>query len=279
MAKQHSRQASGQDAEIQAILQNPKLRDNPLMPLLRRLYDESQLHKRQLQKLMRIADAFDGFTFEENAELREQFDKQQWRQQKIARISDMYQKNMVDLNERLEYHAQHDLLTGLPNRRYVIDRLKELQALYKRKQVKFCLALIDIDHFKVINDEFGHELGDKVLKNVADILKSGVRISDVCSRWGGEEFLLIVPELSVDETQQLIERILRKVRETKWQQHLPMKPGHSKVVGKITFSAGLTAFQGDENFDETIKRADHALYQAKRSGRNRVLIARSQRRR
>ena len=243
------------------------------MPILRRLYDESQLHKRQLQKLMRIADAFDGFTFEENADLREQFDKQRRRQQKIARISDLYQKNMVDLNEQLEYHAQHDLLTGLPNRRYAIDRLKELQALHKRKQVKFCLALIDIDHFKVVNDEFGHELGDKVLKNVAGILKNGVRISDVCSRWGGEEFLLIVPDLGVDGAQQLIERILRKVRETQWQQHLPMKPGHSKVLGEITFSAGLTEFQTDENFDETIKRADHALYQAKQSGRNRVIIA------
>lgn len=273
MANQNEKSEVEQDPEIEKILLDPKLRDNPLVPVLKRLYDESQDHKRQLQKLMRIADAFDGLSYDKNVELQEQFGKQLRRLQKIARISDLYQQNMVDVNEQLEYHAQHDLLTELPNRRFAIDRLKELQALYKRKQVQFCLALIDIDHFKAINDIYGHELGDKVLKKFASILKTGVRISDVCSRWGGEEFLLIVPELNVTEAKILIERILQKVVETDWPHFLPNKPTQTKVIDTITFSAGLTAFRANENFDETIKRADDALYEAKQSGRNRVTVA------
>ncbi|AFJ01503.1 diguanylate cyclase (GGDEF) domain-containing protein [Methylophaga frappieri] len=262
-----------QDPEIERILQDPKLNDNPLMPVVKRLYDETQEHKRQLQKLMRISDAFDGLTFQENSELREQFGKQLRRLQKIARISDMYQKNMVDMNEQLEYHAQHDLLTDLPNRRFAINRLKELEAIYQRKQTPFCLALIDIDHFKAINDKFGHELGDMVLKVVAKVLKKGARKTDVCSRWGGEEFLLIVPDLALESAEQMVERILHEVRAIPWQTHLPGNNLDFTVINEITFSAGMTVFQTNESFDETIKRADDALYQAKQAGRNCIRIA------
>lgn len=259
--------------EIEKLLQDPELSNNPLMPILRKLYDETQEHKQQLQKLMRISDAFDGLTFNENSELREQFGKQLRRLQKIARISDMYQQHMVELNQQLEYYAQHDLLTDLPNRRYAIDRLKELEAMHKRMKTPFCVALLDIDHFKVINDKFGHEFGDKVLKIVANELKNAVRITDVCSRWGGEEFLLIVSGLSLDASQQMIERILDKIRLVNWQQYIQASIDVPQLFGEITFSAGLTTFQTGENFDETIKRADSALYDAKHSGRNCLKIA------
>ncbi|WP_052093838.1 biofilm regulation diguanylate cyclase SiaD [Methylophaga thiooxydans] len=274
MKKTFSR-APLQDQEIETLLQDPELSNNPLLPILRKLYEETQEHKQQLQKLMRISDAFDGRIFEESNEAREQFDKQSRRLQKIARISDMYQQNMVDVNEKLEYYAQHDVLTELPNRRYAIDRLKEFEAMHKRKQVPFCIALLDIDHFKVINDKFGHEFGDKVLKIVASELKNIVRITDVCSRWGGEEFLLIVPDLNIDASKQMIERILEKIRRVDWKQYLEVSSNAPQLLGELTLSAGLTTFQAGESFDETIKRADKALYLAKYSGRNRIEIDRS----
>jgi diguanylate cyclase (GGDEF)-like protein len=157
--------------------------------------------------------------------------------------------------------ATHDDLTGLVNRRYMLARLTQEQRRFKRNQHVFSVALLDLDHFKLINDARGHEGGDEVLCAFARAVSSTLRDSDLVARWGGEEFLLLLPDTTVAQARATIERLQRAVRE------IPALNGES-----LTFSAGATEYRTDEELTATVARADHAMYAAKAVGRDRMII-------
>ncbi len=164
--------------------------------------------------------------------------------------------------EKLLEEAMKDPLTGLYNRRYFFAYLEE--KLKERESMKFPLSLVivDIDHFKMINDTYGHLVGDQVLKELAIILKKNVRLSDCVARYGGEEFVIVMPFAALSDACRKVERIRKAVEEHRFCGDLKLK---------VTISAGVTEYEDGMSIEEFIDRADQNLYEAKRTGRNRVI--------
>lgn len=159
----------------------------------------------------------------------------------------------------VERLAVSDELTGLPNRRSVRGLLERSIALSDRGVAPFCVAVLDIDHFKAVNDELGHAAGDEVLRNVARLGRAELRTTDALGRWGGEEFLIVMPG-GPEALSAALARLREAVR-------AGAHPGRA-----ITLSAGIAAHRGGEDADALLARADGALYAAKRAGRDRVQL-------
>ncbi len=161
--------------------------------------------------------------------------------------------------------ALTDPLTGLPNRAALSERLEQEVARRHRDGGDLLLAVLDIDHFKRINDDFGHLAGDKVLKIIAGELRKRLRQADFIARFGGEEFVVLLPATSLEAGRQLLERLRAAIAAC---------PFHFKGEPlSITCSAGITAFEGNEAGEAVFERADQALYRAKRAGRDRLEVA------
>ncbi|MES1170738.1 MAG: GGDEF domain-containing protein [Actinomycetota bacterium] len=158
--------------------------------------------------------------------------------------------------ERAESLANTDQLTGLANRRPVLRRLEELSA-----SVPYVVGIGDLDHFKQVNDTFGHDCGDLVLAAVGERLKGGLRAGDSVGRWGGEEFIFVMEQSALDDAVAAMERLIMELASP-----IPCK-GHSH---EVTMSVGLTDVQPDRMVNRALQRADLALYEAKESGRNTV---------
>ena len=166
--------------------------------------------------------------------------------------------------KELETLSSEDSLTGLQNRRMIFERIRHEIERVRRYKAELSLIFCDLDYFKEINDTYGHKAGDEVLKTVADILKREVRTSDVVGRYGGDEFLIVLPQTSLKGAQELAERIRIAVQDTKFEM-----PG-SKSAG-TTMSIGVAFYDGTESdVDALLNRIDTALYVSKRSGKNQV---------
>jgi len=168
-------------------------------------------------------------------------------------------------NLKLERLADHDALTSIPNRRNFTHNLQQYISLNKRMQSSLSLAFIDIDDFKKVNDNFGHTIGDEVLKEVAHTIESYTRESDLCARWGGEEFVIAFMNTNTNDAEKIIEKIRNILLN-----NLRLK----NLIGKsITISTGLTKYSDSDTIDSIISRADDAMYQAKQSGKNCIKIS------
>ncbi|MBC8212513.1 MAG: GGDEF domain-containing protein [Gammaproteobacteria bacterium] len=164
--------------------------------------------------------------------------------------------------------ATIDALTGLNNRRGFDTTLQSYLDSYRASSSKFCLLLIDIDHFKLINDTYGHLVGDKVLVGLAKVLFKQIRKSDYLARFGGEEFAIILPDTPLDEAFVQAENIRKSIEKLRIKH---IKTGQQ--IGQITISIGLARYLADDGALEIIERCDNALYKAKSSGRNKVSLA------
>lgn len=169
-------------------------------------------------------------------------------------------QELIAANAKLTKLAFTDQLTGAFNRRHFEEVAAVEFARAKRYQQPVSLLIIDIDHFKTVNDNYGHNIGDKVLIELVELIQNNIRMSDVLVRWGGEEFLIMAPGLSAEEAFQFAEKI-RLVAEN--QCFLDART--------LTLSIGVAELDRDEELDHWIKRADKALYKAKESGRNKVV--------
>jgi diguanylate cyclase (GGDEF)-like protein len=170
--------------------------------------------------------------------------------------------NIIKLKNMAEKKAVTDKLTGLFNRS-IIDTLIQVEIeRAKRNNRPISILLFDIDHFKKINDTYGHDKGDYALKTIAEIVRRTLRKSDYIIRWGGEEFLVILPETDLDGAIKVAEKIRSNIENYNF-----------KDIGKVTVSIGVTMLKMGEPLDNAIKRADEALYVAKNKGRNRVEVS------
>jgi diguanylate cyclase (GGDEF)-like protein len=169
---------------------------------------------------------------------------------------------VIEYQQHLSNLATQDPLTRLLNRRGLDDALQVSRAQAARRSLPTSAIMVDIDHFKQVNDSFGHEIGDQVLRQVADIIMRLCRSSDVIARTGGEEFLLVLPETDLDSARILAERIREAIGER------PLLVDSQRIG--ITVSLGVSSVVGDLNLDELSLEADRAMYLAKRGGRNRV---------
>ena len=164
--------------------------------------------------------------------------------------------------DRFDHLSRHDELTGLPNRRHGKEQLEHAWRAALDSDQPVSLALVDIDHFKRINDRHGHDAGDRVLIEMAELLRSDSRPEDVVVRWGGEEFLLLFPATGLPDAVAICHRICDRVRARDW--------GTSTDDNDVSISVGVTATRGQRSVSELLSRADELLYEAKRNGRARV---------
>lgn len=185
----------------------------------------------------------------------------------IARLSAMTTKDLVRI-AALERDVMRDPLTGLLNRRYLDSRLDEEIQRARRSGLPLSLLMIDLDHFKHVNDRYGHIVGDQVLRHVSSLVVSLVRVSDMVVRYGGEEFLVIAPDSALEDATHLGDRLLYHLRN----HEVPLPNGEPLSV---TASIGAASLHDGENQISFLRRADMALYEAKGQGRDRLCIAAS----
>lgn len=166
-----------------------------------------------------------------------------------------------ELTEALHVAATTDFLTGLPNRRHFFELVRPLFAAMQREQTKLAVAMMDIDHFKSVNDQHGHDSGDQVLRSVAAAIRESLRATDVIGRLGGEEFAVAL--YGADD--KIAADVFERIRKTVAAENVTV--GHNTL--HVTISIGVTT-EPEDCFDAMITRADTALYRAKELGRNRV---------
>ena len=170
---------------------------------------------------------------------------------------------LEDENQELSKKIRIDPLTGCANRLALDERFDEEMARFKRHGRIFSLALVDVDHFKKVNDTFGHQMGDNCLREIARKLGTGLRQTDFLARYGGEEFVLILPETSLSQAMKVAEKQRGLIQRTKF-----LVKGHKVPV---TVSMGVTeVHKGDNGLPSALQRADKAMYRAKQAGRNRI---------
>lgn len=170
-------------------------------------------------------------------------------------------RRLIEARQQLELQATTDALTGLLNRGTVLARLEAERERHRRSGQPLSCLILDVDFFKRVNDRFGHLAGDEVLRTLGNQLRGGLRVYDMVGRYGGEEFLAVMPGASLDTAMAAAERLREAVVGTV----------QTPDGGPVTVSVGVAAWRAGEPVDDLLARADHALYQAKAAGRNRVV--------
>jgi len=180
-------------------------------------------------------------------------------QHKLEEVVTKRTEELLIKTKELESLANYDTLTGLYNRRKFTELLENEMQRFERYKKEFSLISLDIDHFKQINDTYGHDVGDIVLKGFSDSLNSSIRTVDSVGRWGGEEFLILIIESNRELTIKIAEKIQANLNQVEFDS-----------VGKVTASIGVTEIKNGDSSQDMIKRADQAMYIAKENGRNRI---------
>ena len=184
---------------------------------------------------------------------------------RLHRMRDRLRRQKLELEAALAHiHrlATHDELTGLVNRRHMQELLEAERLRSERTREAWCLALLDLDHFKSVNDKYGHAIGDEVLRGLSRHANALVRRTDMLARWGGEEFVLLLPDTALDMARVSVDRL---------REHFHAAPLVIHGIElEVSFSAGLTEHLPGETVPQTLERADKLCYQAKTLGRNRV---------
>jgi diguanylate cyclase len=178
------------------------------------------------------------------------------------------EKRISELQEELDNASKlvrHDQLTGVLNRRGLEEAFEKEAGRAKRRQTPLCVGLLDIDNFKKLNDSLGHDAGDAALIHLATVIRETMRPQDTCARFGGEEFIILLPDTAVENAQKALVRLQRELTKRFFL--------HNNEKQLITFSAGVTELRPEDDQASVMKRADEAMYSAKKTGKNRVVTA------
>lgn len=171
------------------------------------------------------------------------------------------EKALKEANIKLKRVATIDELTGAYNRRYTLDKLNYEIEKFKRYNTDLSIIMLDIDHFKRVNDKFGHNAGDTVLKSMAKLIMHRIRVTDIFCRWGGEEFIILCPETKTPNAAILAEDLRNKISKMNLEE-----------IGTVTASFGVSGFIKDDTVKSLVSRVDSLMYEAKTEGRNRVKL-------
>jgi len=194
--------------------------------------------------------------------LSEKYSRLVKRMDKITRISDNYQMRLREVNALLDEYARTDSLTGISNRRDLTNRITQEISRANRFKRTFSLLMLDLDRFKRINDDYGHLAGDHLLKEISGKMKSLLRTIDTCGRWGGEEFLILLPETPPSGAFLVAENMRSAIQS--------LRVTFNDQVLQVTVSIGVHQYHEGETIDECLRLGDEALYKAKRHGGNRI---------
>jgi len=183
----------------------------------------------------------------------------------LDREKNVLKTQLIEMDRSLELSTRIDPMTGLANRRDIMEKMERELSRSERHQRTFSVMLVDLDNFKKLNEKYGYNDGDDVLVEVARVLMSCVRNEDVCARWGGEEFLFLLTETTLEGAVTLARKVLDSISMTEFKAN---RPGI-----RITASIGLCEYQVGQTIYECVTRADQALRQAKLDGKNRFIVA------
>ncbi|NLQ17468.1 GGDEF domain-containing protein [Marinomonas sp. M1K-6] len=273
---------------IQDILAKPEYQDHPASVALSKLWAVNQDQWNRMDRLTRLSDSYQDMMLQREKSLSERFDKHLRQLEKMTRISDRYQRSLRQLNIELEKTSLIDPLTELPNRRMMMRRLSQAfdyqqeedqqeedqqqedsqdrpQGQAENHPVEhLAVAMVDVDYFKKVNDEFGHQVGDDVLIAIGKLMEKEIEGHGVIGRWGGEEFLVILPGYKIADAAIVMEALRSNVNAYSFQVD-------EKTVS-TSVSIGLAGYQDKDSMDSLLSKADNALYLAKSKGRNSVVI-------
>jgi len=168
-------------------------------------------------------------------------------------------KKDITAIKKVEFLSEHDPLTGIYNRRKIDEELKKYKNQMDRYDTECSIIITDLDKFKEVNDKYGHTIGDKILQEFSKVLKQNIRTTDIVARWGGEEFMIIAPNLNINAAYNLAEKLRKKIESHIFYNNL-----------KITSSFGISLLKKEKDILESINEADNALYSSKKQGRNMV---------
>ena len=177
--------------------------------------------------------------------------------QRINEKIEEKQQQLIQMNEELQHISNTDNLTGIGNRRYFQQKLLGHIEQFEKKAIPFSLLVMDIDHFKKVNDTFGHAIGDLVLAQLGVLLKTAAREQDIPARFGGEEFILLLGETAEEKAFKIAQQLIEQFENTIW-----------PSVGRLTVSIGCTTYKKGDTESSVFEHADDALYESKRNGRN-----------
>lgn len=198
--------------------------------------------------------------------LLEDFQKLEVEHQKTKRALEIREIEVRAILAQAHELANTDVLTFLPNRRKIISSLQEEVIRSNRYGAPLSISILDLDHFKKVNDTYGHTAGDEVLRNVAARLRTHIRHPDTIGRYGGEEFLIVLPNSQMQAAAEQASRLCQQVRN--------LQIDVNETILSVTISVGIAQFRmGQENWEEFLHRADEAMYQAKDQGRDRWAVA------
>jgi diguanylate cyclase (GGDEF)-like protein len=183
----------------------------------------------------------------------------------LEREKNSLKTQLSEMDRSLDLATRIDPMTGLANRRDIMEKMERELSRSERHQRTFAVMLVDLDNFKQLNEKYGYNDGDDVLVEVARVLMGCVRNEDVCARWGGEEFLFLLTETNIEGAVTLARKIVDSISMTEFKAN---RPGI-----RITASVGVCEYQPGQSINECVSRADHALRKAKQGGKNRFVVA------
>jgi diguanylate cyclase (GGDEF)-like protein len=207
----------------------------------------------------------DNILLDELTQLHEQSKLLEHRVEKLTAENEQLKTELVNMVRSLDLASRIDGMTGLANRRDIMEKIDREATRSQRHKHPFTVLLINVDKFKQVNDTYGYNAGDDVLVEISRVLRGCVRNEDVCARWGGEEFLLLLPETGAEASLSVANKVLESVSMTEFKAN---KPGI-----RITVSIGICEYDLTQFAQECISRANQALAMAKQGGRNRYIIA------
>lgn len=253
------------ETRIQSLLADEQYFDNPLRQTLADLWSATSWQVSRLERITDLSDRYQQAARERVQKLSQRYDRQIRLLERVLRISDRYQSMLKELNQALREASTHDLLTGIANRRLMMECCRKADQTFIAERTPYALVVLDADHFKLINDTYGHDFGDRMLVQLARVFRSSLRSTDVCSRWGGEEFLGLINDADLARAEPIVNRLIQAVRDSKLY--------CDEMEVRITASMGVAEHEEGETYAETFRRADEALFLAKRRGRNCYVMA------
>ncbi len=259
---------------------NNKQSETEIFLILAKLYNQKDNHERSTyfySKFITLQDSLFHLEFENEQQrirkqifLRNSFMVAFFILLNIAFFMYIHYRSKAKVQDKLKYAheqlkeiARTDPLTNLSNRRDIIEKIEYEQIRFERSKKSFVIIIGDLDFFKLINDRYGHDCGDYVLKEVAQIMRSTIRKQDIVSRWGGEEFLFLLPETPLEGGKIAAEKIRKKIENSDLK--------YNNDIISITITFGVSIYNKVMDIDECIKKADQALYRGKNKGRNCVV--------
>jgi len=200
------------EQDVIAILADQRYDDDPVRHLLAQLWNRIEEQVYRLERVSDISDLYQSHVLESNRSLTDRYEKQLRQIKRVVKISDLYQASLKELNLSLFEASTHDALTGVSNRRFMAERCLEEDQRAARHGSTYSMIILDVGHFKLINDNYGHATGDLMLVDFVKALSNSLRHYDIIARWGGEEFMALLIDSDLSDAEIVARRMLTNIR-------------------------------------------------------------------